>query len=63
MGLCPTPLFLFEKKIKFQGGTSHDVTINHYFDEICIANGYRIPGMGITTHVDVRYKEISKTFK
>lgn len=61
MGLCPIPLFLFEKK--FQGGTSHDDLINHYFYETCIADGYRILGMGVTTHVDVRYKEISKTFK
>ena len=51
MGLCPTPLFLFEKK--FQGGHT-DVTINHYFCERCITNGYRIPGMGVTAHVGVR---------
>lgn len=62
MGLCPTPQFLFEKN-KLQGGTSHDDPIDHYFYETCIADGYRILGMGVATHVNVRYKEMSKTFK
>lgn len=43
--------------------STHDGPINHYFDETCIADGYRILGMGVATHVNVRYKEISKTFK
>ena len=62
MGLCPTPQFLFENKIK-KGETAHDDPINHYFDETCIANGTHIFSMGVATHVNVRYKEISKTFK
>jgi len=47
----------------FRAGTSHDDPIDHYFYETCIADGYRILGMGVATHVNVRYKEMSKTFK
>ena len=52
-GLCPTPLFLFEK-IKFQGGQSHDVSINNYLGQNCIANCFCIPSMGTATHVVAR---------
>ena len=59
MGLCPTPRFLFENK-NSKEETSHDDPINHYLDEPFIVNDYRILGVGIATHVDirVRHKEI-----
>ena len=55
MGLCPTPQFLFENKNPKEN--NYDL-INRYFCECSITNRYYIPGLGIATHVDTRYREI-----
>lgn len=63
MGLCPTPQFLFENKIKKKEETSHDDPINNYFYETCITHCSHIPSLGIAAYVGtrVRNKEMSTT--